>query len=113
MNYFKVLTDFVRYIPDSNPVALIIISILLVGMILCQWKQRSWVKMLGIGALAVAVLFSLYTLSAYFDQYVCYIDEMSTRDIVTALRPLACTLYYGMFVYLVSLVFRMVNKPRI
>ncbi|MBQ0103765.1 MAG: hypothetical protein KBS99_06315 [Prevotellaceae bacterium] len=111
MDFFQDLAEFVRYIPYTNPVALIIISILLIGMILCQWKQRSWVKMLGIGALAFAVLFSLYNLSMYFDDYVAF--GMSTIDIANSLRPVASTLYYGLLVYLVSLILRMVNKPRI
>lgn len=89
-----------------------VISLLLVGLFFAAWKAPAWVKEIGLFALAFGFMFTLIG----FMQAGAAIQELGDvagyiiwGGVKVALIPAV----YGLIVYLVSLVLRIIKKPRI
>ena len=89
-----------------------VISLLLVGLFFAAWKAPAWIKEIGLFALAFGFMFTLIG----FMQAGAVIQELGDvagnviwGGVKVALIPAV----YGLIVYLVSLVLRIIKKPRI
>ena len=91
---------------------MIIISILLICLLLAAWKAPRWVKEIGIGALVVSIFWSL---SGMFNA--CVMIQMygdaSPNIIAGGLKVCLIPVLYGLIVYFISLIIRIIQKPRI
>ena len=88
---------------SGGPVGMIIITLLFVALFFAAWKAPAWVKEIGIGALVVGVF---WTLCGYLQMA----DYLSGHDDVASnIIPVL----YGLIVYFVSLILRVIHKPRI
>ncbi len=110
--FIELLYDAVQVNCQASPLCEVILTILLVGMAFAARKAPAWVKKIGFIALAVGVMFALMDLRTFCDFYQRE-GEMTTINITTALIPVICSLHYGIFIFFVSLIIRMVRKPRI
>jgi hypothetical protein len=103
---------------------MIILTILLVAVFFAAWKAPRWIKEIGI----LALVFGFLTLLIGFYQMFEALQEvsMSLGESVTGLFDLISPgvffggmkvglipLFYGIIVYMVSLVLRIVKKPRL
>lgn len=91
---------------------MIIISLFLIALLLAAWKAPRWVKEIGIGALVVSVFATLRGLSQIFDVVQTF-GEVSFPVLAGGLKVTLITTFYGLIVYFISLVIRVIHKPRI
>ena len=89
-----------------------VLTILLVLILFAAWKAPAWVKEIGLMALVVGFLWSLVGL--YQMQGVLQkMDEISVSVVQGGNKVTMIPVMYGLLIYLVSLIIRVVQKPRI
>ena len=103
------LTD---YFVNGGPVLMSIITVLLIAVLFAAWKAPAWVKELGILALATSAFMTVMGLYQIFDTIMLY-GEASFRVYCSGLTIAMLPLLYGLLVYIVSIIIRIAQKPRI
>ncbi|MBR5724897.1 MAG: MotA/TolQ/ExbB proton channel family protein [Bacteroidales bacterium] len=91
---------------------MIIISLFLIALFVAAWKAPRWVKEIGIGALVFAIFGTLLGLAQVFDAIQSFPD-VSLAVICGGLKVTLITTFYGLIVYFISLILRVIQKPRI
>lgn len=91
---------------------MIVISLFLIALLIAAWKAPRWVKEIGIGALVFSVFATLRGLSQIFDVVQTF-GEVSFPVLAGGLKVTLITTFYGLIVYFISLVIRVIHKPRI
>ncbi len=91
---------------------MIIISLFLIALFIAAWKAPRWVKEIGIGALVVGIFSSLLGLCQMLN-VLQVIGDVSPAVLFGGLKVTMITTFYGLIVYFVSLVIRVIQKPRI
>ena len=91
---------------------MIVISLFLIALLIAAWKAPRWVKEIGIGALVFSVFATLGGLSQIFDLVQTF-GEVSFPVLAGGLKVTLITTFYGLIVYFLSLVIRVIHKPRI
>jgi len=89
-----------------------ILTIEFILLILAAWKAPAWVKEIGIIALVTGIV---GTLLGFYQMFEC-ISQMgmvSESVLFGGFKVAMIPLFYGIGIYLVSLVIRIVQKPRI
>ena len=89
-----------------------IISLLLVGLFFAAWKAPNWIKEIGLAALAFGFMFSFIGLIQMADVLQAE-PEISPNVIWGGVKVAPIPLIYGIIVYIISLVLRVLKKPRI
>ena len=89
-----------------------LLTLILLALLLASWKAPAWVKEIGLIALIVGVL------STFLGFYIAADDISKAGDIPQGiiwggLRVAVITTMYGLFIYLLSLIIRIIQKPRI
>ena len=102
----------IEYFVTGNPIYMSIITLLLIGVLLAAWKAPSWVKESGLVALSVSIFMSLVGLFQIFNTIV-HFGECSFRVLCSGLQVAMLPTLYGICVYVVSLIIRIVQKPRL
>ena len=90
-----------------------IISILLIGMFFAAWKAPAWVKEIGLFALAFGFMSTLIGFMQAGWVIQTAETEVATNVIWGGVRVGLIPAVYGLIVYLISLVLRIIKKPRI
>ncbi len=101
-----------EYFVNGGPVMMSIITVLLIAVLFAAWKAPAWVKDLGILALAASVFMSLMGLYQLFETIMLY-GEASFRVYCSGFTVVLLPLFYGLLVYIVSIIIRIAQKPRI
>lgn len=91
---------------------MILISILLICLLLAAWKAPRWVKEVGIAALVVSVFWSLVGLFNACDA-IQLCGDASPVIVAGGLKVCLIPVLYGLIVYFISLIIRVIQKPRI
>ena len=91
---------------------MIIISLLLIALLLAAWKAPRWVREIGIAALVASVFATLLGLLQIFDALQMF-GDVSPAVLCAGLKVTLIPLLYGLIVYFISLVIRIIQKPRI
>ena len=89
-----------------------IISVLLILMLIAAWKAPKWVKEIGIGALVAGIFATLLGLVQIFDAIQMF-GDISLSVICGGLKVAMIAVLYGLIVYFISLILRVIQKPRI
>ena len=97
---------------EGGLVWMIGISLFLIAIFIAAWKAPRWVKEIGIGALVFAIFGTLLGLAQVFDA-IQMIGDISPAVICGGLKVTLITTFYGLIVYFVSLIIRVIQKPRI
>ena len=88
------------------------LTLFLLALLLAAWKAPAWVKEFGLIALAVGVLaFLLGFFKAASDLSLA--GDYHPRIVWGGLRVALIAPIYGLLIYFVSLVIRIIQKPRI
>lgn len=91
---------------------MIIISLFLIALFIAAWKAPRWVKEIGAGALVFGVFGTLLGLAQVFAALQSFPDA-GLAVICGGLKVTLITTFYGLIVYFISLVIRVIQKPRI
>jgi len=90
-----------------------ILTILLVGIFFAAWKAPRWVKEIGLFAL----VFGFFSLCLGLRQAFVFIagsdTAISSNVIFAGMSVAMIPVLYGIIIYLVSLVIRLIQKPRL
>ena len=91
---------------------MIVITLLLIALLLAAWKAPRGVKEIGIGALVVGLFATLLGLVQVCDAVQSF-GDISQAVLCGGLKVTMIPVIYGLIVYFISLVIRIIQKPRI
>lgn len=97
---------------EGNPWFMATLTILLAAIFYAAWKAPKWVKEIG----AFALAFGFFSLFLGLSQMFSYLQEnegVSMTVIYGGLKVAMIPVLYGFIIYLVSLVVRLIQKPRL
>lgn len=89
-----------------------LITLLFILMIIAIWQAPNWVKEIGIAALVISILLPLISWIRTLGVAMTVNGEISHAVLVASFRASAIALAYGLIVYLVSVVCRMLMKSK-
>ena len=105
---FSLITKFV----EGGLPGMIVITIFLIALLLAAWKAPRWVKEIGIGALVFGFFWMLQGISQVLD-VIQRFGDVSFGVMCGGLKVTLIPLFYGLLVYFISLIIRVIHKPRI
>ncbi len=106
------LTNLFTLFVSGGPVGMIIITLLFIALFFAAWKAPAWVKEIGIAALVVGVFWTLLGQFQIVD-FLSGNDDVALNVLAGGIKVSFIPVLYGLIVYFVSLVLRVVHKPRI
>lgn len=97
---------------SANPAGIIVITLILIALFFVAWKAPAWVKETGLAGLAAGWLWTIFE---FMNMGRAIVDNMPDVDsyiiwgaVPVGLMPAA----YGIIVYIISLVIRIIRKPK-
>ena len=100
-----------------------LITVLFIGLLLAAWKAPAWVKEIGIITLVTGLLSPLIPLYQFLSTLqevaavkgdtVSGIFDLISPGVLFGVKALLIPVIYGMIVYVVSLVIRVIRTPRL
>lgn len=105
-------TNLFNLFVSGGPVGMIIITLLFIALFFAAWKAPAWVKEIGIAALVVGVFWTLCGFLQMAD-FLAGHDDVASNIIVGGFKVGLIPVLYGLIVYFVSLILRVIHKPRI
>ena len=99
-----------------------ILTILLVSLFFAAWKAPAWVKEIGLFALIFGLMSPMFPLYQFFTALqevaadrndITGLFDLISPGVLFAGKVIMIPVIYGMMIYLVSLVLRIVKKPRV
>jgi hypothetical protein len=91
---------------------MIVITLLFIALFIAAWKAPKWVKEIGAAALVAGILWSV--LGVYqMCQAIQMIGDISPAVICGGLKVTLISTVYGLIIYFISLIIRVIQKPRI
>ena len=90
-----------------------ILTALLAGLFVAAWKAPRWTKEIGAFTLAFGFFSLLLGLRQMFDFLQMADQPVNINIIYGGLKVALIPVLYGIIIYLVSLVLRIVQKPRL
>ena len=97
----------------GGPLWMSILTVLLVAMLFAAWKAPRWVKEIGLAAPIVGLLSLLFGLLTAFDALQKTNGAISPGIIFGGAKVATIPIIYGLLIYLLSLIIRIIRKPRI
>ena len=107
---------------SSGPAFMSVLTVLLVGIFFAAWKAPRWVKEIGLFAVvfgSMAMLLGLLQMFSVLQELSRgqevdgLFDLISPGVLFGGLKVTMIPLIYGMIIYLISLVVRVIQKPRL
>ena len=109
---------------QGGPVFMTILTVLLVGIFFAAWKAPRWIKEIGSFALVfgfLTLLIGIYQMFEALQQVAMDIGEGVTGvfDLISpgvlfgGLKIALIPVFYGIIIYLISLVVCLIKKPRL
>ena len=92
---------------------MIIITLLFIALFFAAWKAPAWVKEIGIAALVVGIFWTLLGQLQMADFIQGYDGDISKNVLAGGIKVSLIPVMYGLIVYFVSLVLRILHKPKI
>ena len=89
-----------------------LLTLELIGLLLAAWKAPAWVQEIGLLALISGIVYTLLGFSQAMG-VVQKVGDISPSLLAGGFRVGCIPIIYGMLIYALSLVIRMVQKPRI
>ena len=97
---------------EGGLAGMIAITVLLIALFLAAWKAPKWVKEIGIAAMVVGILWSIRGLTQMLET-LQMIGDVSPAVIFGGLKVTLISTLYGLIIYFISLIIRVIQKPRI
>lgn len=105
-------TDLFSLFVSGGPVGMIIITLLFIALFFAAWKAPAWVKETGIAALVVGIFWTLCSFLQIAD-FMAGHKDVELNIIAGGFKVGLVPVLYGLIVYFVSLILRVIQKPRI
>ncbi|MBO4843118.1 MAG: hypothetical protein J5490_00865 [Bacteroidales bacterium] len=105
-------TNIFQLFVSGGPVGMAVITLLLIGLFFAAWKAPAWVKEIGLAALAFGVM---WTVLGFLDvaDFLSGHSDVAPNIIWGGIKVGLIPIIYGIIVYIISLVLRVIHKPRI
>lgn len=97
---------------EGGLAGMIAITVLLICLFLAAWKAPRWVKEIGLGSLVIGIFWSIRGLSQMLGVLQMF-GDVSPVVVCGGLKVTLISTSYGLIVYFISLVIRIIQKPRI
>ena len=97
---------------QGGPLFMTVLTILLLGVIVCFWKFPEWIKEVGLLALSFGILGQIIGLYSAF-KAIEQMGQVSQEMMAGGLKVSSITTMYGLVIYIISLILRLINKPRL
>ena len=97
---------------EGGLAGMIAITVLLIALFLAAWKAPKWVKEIGIAAMVVGIFWSIRGLTQMLET-LQMIGDVSPAVIIGGLKVTLISTLYGLIIYFISLIIRVIQKPRI
>ena len=97
---------------SSDPFGIGVITLLLIALFFVAWKAPAWVKETGLVALATVWLWTVCEFMAMGRSIVESAPDVDSYIIWGAVPIGLIPAAYGIIVYIISLIIRIVRKPR-
>ena len=107
------LTNLFTLFVSGGPIGMIVITLLFIALFFAAWKAPAWVKEIGLGALTVGVFWTLLGFLQAADFIQSYAEDIAPNVLAGGIKVGLIPVLYGLIVYFVSLILRMIHKPRI
>ena len=107
------LTDLFTLFVSGGPAGMIVITLLFIGLFFAAWKAPAWVKEIGTAALVVGVFWTLLGFMQAADFIQGYAEDIAPNVLAGGIKVGLIPVLYGLIVYFVSLILRVIHKPRI
>ena len=107
------MSNIITLFVSGGPVIMIIITLLFIGLFFAAWKAPAWVKEIGLAALVVGIFGTILGFFQIADFMSGYADDLATNILAGGIKVGLIPVLYGLIVYFVSLVIRVIKKPRI
>ena len=118
------MTQFFTFFVEGGIGFMSVLTVLLVAIFLAAWKAPRWVKEIGLFALLFGFLghlLGVFQVLSYLRDIAAekgadatgFADLIPWRVLFGGLKVTLNCLIYGVIIYLVSLVVRIVKKPRL
>ena len=101
-----------QFFVEGGVPGMIVLTLLLIALFLAAWKAPGWVREIGLGALVVSVFWTLLGLFQMFGA-IQMMGDVSFPVICGGLRMAMISTFYGLIIYFISLLIRIIQKPRI
>lgn len=88
-----------------------VLTLVLVGLLVAAWKAPKWTKEIGLIALVTGFIGPMFSF-AQAAKAVMAAGDISTSLLWGGYRAALIPIIYGMLIYLLSLIFRLIRKPR-
>lgn len=112
-----------KYFMEGGPVYMSVLTVLLVALFFAAWKAPRWVREIGLFALVfglVSPLFPLYGALSTLQQVAIDLGsevnglfDLISPGVFFGIKVILIPVIYGMCIYLMSLVIRIIQKPRL
>lgn len=98
---------------SGGPVGMMIITLLFIALFFAAWKAPAWVKEIGLAGLTAGVFWTILGFLQAADFLQGCADDISPNIIAGGVKVGLIPVLYGLIVYFVSLILRLIHKPRI
>ena len=109
---FTINSVLVQLFLEGGAIGMGVITLFLAFMLFAAWKFPAWVKEIGIAALVISILWTLTGLYQAFGALM-RAPDIAPTVVFGGCRVALISTIYGLLVYLLSLIIRIVHKPRI
>jgi hypothetical protein len=106
------MSEFFTLFISGGPVGMILITLLFIGLFFAAWKAPAWIKEIGIAALVVGIFWTLLGWLQIAD-FISAHDDVAKNIVAGGIKVSLVPVLYGLIVYFVSLIIRVIQKPRI
>ena len=110
---FPVASSFFHLIFSSDPFGIGIVTLILIALFFVAWKAPAWVKEVGLLGLAMGWLWTVCEFMAMANAIVDCEPDVDMYIIWAAVPSALIPAAYGTIVYIISLIIRIVRKPRL
>ena len=101
-----------RFFIEGGPLFMGLLDIVLVFLFIAVWKAPAWVREIGHIALILGILSTLLGFAQAGDA-ISKAGDVSMDLIASGIKIALIPTFYGGLIYLVSLIMRIILKPRI
>ena len=101
-----------RLFIEGAPLFMTILTIELICLILAAWKAPAWVKEIGILAFISMFIMTCFSLIQIFSA-IQAAGDVPLPVLCGGFKVSLITVLYGAFIYAISLIIRIIQKPRI
>lgn len=109
----KTIDEMFELFLEGGPGAMSLLTVELICLFFAAWKAPSWVREIGLLALVTGLFWQLLGLYHALGVIIQVGEMPSFTLLMKGLRVSFIPVMYGMIVYVVSLLIRIVQKPRI